>query len=465
MVLLSALVLALGYVTTYVLVRRELQENALASLQSRTDELRPAVRRLAAASPNATGRLGAGLRKLRVDLRAGLRITDLRAVLVAPDGTVQDAGLGTSFTLPAALQSANLHPDQLLAGQDVSGRTGNTVFLAIPARNVGGRRLVVIATDPVETKVLSRATPWLLLAGAIVLLLAAAVAVWLARRLTRPIREIERAATQLGGGDLSGRADLPPRTDADLAALGDTLNTMAAQLETSRGSQRAFLLSVSHDLRTPLTSIRGYAEALADGTLDDADPDARKRAATVIGTEARRLERLVRDLLDLARLDSREFSLRPRPCDATEVVRDAAEAFAPQAREIGLELVVAPASAAPAQLDPDRVGQIVANLVENAMKYATTKVDVAAEVGNGDLTIVVSDDGPGIPTDAHQEVFTRLYTAREAPGRAVGTGLGLAIVQELAAAMGGHARAESPGSGGARLVVTLPATRAETAAV
>src|SRR5204863_70831 len=98
---------------------------------------------------------------------------------------------------------------------------------------------------------------------------------------------------------------------------------MAAQLEESRGSQRAFLLSISHDLRTPLTSIRGYAEALADGTLDDADPDARRRAATVIGSEARRLERLVQDLLDLSRLDSREFSLHPRPCDAAAVVNDA----------------------------------------------------------------------------------------------------------------------------------------------
>src|SRR5207244_7408582 len=152
-------------------------------------------------------------------------------------------------------------------------------------------------------------------AGVVVLLLAAAGAIWLARRLTRPISEIERAAMQLASGDLSGRADLPPNTDTDLAALGETLNAMAAQLEASRGSQRAFLLSISHDLRTPLTSIRGYAEALADGTLDDADPEARTRAATVIGAEARRLERLVRDLIDLSRLDRREFSLQPTPSD------------------------------------------------------------------------------------------------------------------------------------------------------
>ena len=143
---------------------------------------------------------------------------------------------------------------------------------------------------------------------------------------------------------------------------------MAAQLEQSRGSQRAFLLSVSHDLRTPLTSIRGYAEALADGTLDDADPDARKRAAAVITAEARRLERLVRDLLDLSRLDSHEFSLKPRPCDFSEIVRDAAEAFSPQARELGLDLHVQAASALPVELDPERLAQIVANLVENAVE-------------------------------------------------------------------------------------------------
>src|SRR5207342_2446691 len=161
--------------------------------------------------------------------------------------------------------------------------------------------------------------------GLVVLALAAAVAVWLARRLTRPIHEIERAAQQLATGDLSARAAVPLSTDDELAALATTLNEMAAQLDAARDSEHAFLVSISHDLRTPLTSIRGYAEALADGTLDDADPEGRARAATVIGAEARRLERLVRDLLDLSRLDSREFSLSPRPCDAREVVRDAAE--------------------------------------------------------------------------------------------------------------------------------------------
>ncbi len=503
-VFVAVVVLGLSYATTYVLVRRELQQNALDNMRSRASELRPLVARLSSGSAD-TGILGSRLRALRTSLRAGLRITGMSAVLVGPDGTVLEFGTGSVFVLPPPLSPSDLDPAALLAGAEVSGRHGNTVFLALPARALPRRELVVIATDTVDTKVLSRATPLLLLAGAAVLLLAVAVAFWLARRLTRPIREIERAAGELARGDLSGRVDIPPGTDNELAALGATLNTMARQLEESRGSQRAFLLSISHDLRTPLTSIRGYAEALADGTLDDADPDARKRAASVIGAEARRLERLVRDLLDLSRLDSKEFSLHPRPCDATEVVHDAAMAFAPQAQDLGLTLRVLPGTSVPAELDPDRVAQIVANLVENALKYATSAVDVAvvhnpnvggpnvggpnvggpnvggphvggphvggpnvggANVrGHGELAIVVTDDGPGIPTEHLPHVFRRLYTVRAATSRAVGTGLGLAIVQELASTMGGRALAETSPAGGARFVVCLPVTPAPVAAI
>ena len=456
MLLVAIVVLGLFYATTYLLVRRELQENALTNLQQRTTELRPLVIALAESSPSGTG-LGPRLRQLRRDLRASLKITDLTAVLIAPTGDVNTIGTASVFSLPPGIVASDLHSDVLYGARPVSGRHGNTVFLAIPARLIGRQRLVVIATAQVETKVLSRATPLLLLAGIAVLLLAVGVAIWFARRLTRPIRELERAAGQLASGDLSGRADIPPGTDADLVALGTTLNTMAAQLEDSRGSQRSFLLSISHDLRTPLTSIRGYAEALADGTLDDADPEGRKRAATVISSEARRLERLVGDLLDLSRLDSRQFSLNPRECDAAEVVKEAALAFEPQARELGLELRVLPSNPAPARLDRDRLGQIVANLVENALKYATSIVEVSTDLHGGELAVVVTDDGPGIPPDDLAKVFTRLYTVRATPGRAVGTGLGLAIVQELAAAMGGLAAADAPATGGARIAVSLPA--------
>jgi signal transduction histidine kinase len=138
-------------------------------------------------------------------------------------------------------------------------------------------------------------------------------------------------------------------------------------------------------------------------------------------------------------------------------VRDAAEAFAPKAHELGVSLSVVPGEALPVDLDPERLAQIVANLVENALKYASTTVEVyVAPHGAGHVAVVVTDDGPGIPRDKLALVFERLYTVRETPGRAVGTGLGLAIVRELAATMGGRTWVEAPGDGGSRFVVSLP---------
>ncbi len=441
----ALVVLVLSGIATYGLVRRSLQQHALSDMRDRSSDLAAIVK-----SNDFTDRPAQRF-------RIGLRAADMQAVLVAPAGTVV-ANL-PNYQLPSSLRPADIDPAALLAGEQVSGRRGNTVFLAIPtATHVRASELVVIATDEVDLTVLHDALPLILLAGLIVLAIVALISIWLARRLTRPIHVIERAAAQLATGDLSARADVPPTTDGELAALAHALNDMAAQLERARGSEHAFLLSISHDLRTPLTSIRGYAEALADGTLDDADPNDRKRAATIIGAEGRRLERLVRDLLELARLDAHEFSLTPRGCDATEVVRDAAEAFRPQAHELGIELSVLSGGVLALDLDPERLAQIAANLVENALKYAATRVEVyAAPQSDGQVAIVVVDDGPGIPADQTAHVFERLYTVRQTPGRAVGTGLGLAIVRELAAAMGGSARVEDAPGGGTRFVVSLPA--------
>jgi signal transduction histidine kinase len=440
----AIVVLVLSGVATYVLVRRSLQQHALDQMRARSADVAAVVQ-----SNDFTARPAQRL-------LIGLRAADMQAVLVNPAGAVLDL---PNYHLPSSIDTADIRTDELLAGRQVSGRRGNTVFLAIPTQtHVGRRTLVVVATEEIDLTVLHDALPLILLAGLVLLVGVVLLSIWLARRLTKPIRRIEQAAAQLATGDLSARASLPPTTDDELVALAAALNTMAAQLEQARGNEHAFLLSISHDLRTPLTSIRGYAEALADGTLDDADPNDRKRAATIIGAEGRRLERLVRDLLDLARLDSRQFSMNPRPCDATEVVRDAAEAFAPQARDLGVTLDVVSGESLPVDLDPERVGQIAANLVENALKYAASRVEVyAARQDDGLVAIVVRDDGPGVPPDEMNRVFERLYTVRDTPGRAVGTGLGLAIVRELAAAMGGVARAEAAPGGGTRFVVSLPA--------
>jgi len=208
-------------------------------------------------------------------------------------------------------------------------------------------------------------------------------------------------------------------------------------------------------LRTPLTSIRGYAEAIADGTVEG--PDARIRAAEVISSESRRLERLVADLLDLARLDAHQFSLHPAPVDARAVVHDAVEAFGPAAAEIGVILEVESGDSVSATADAQRLAQIVANLVENALKFATTRVSVGVQAVDGIVELHVDDDGPGIAPNDLPRVFERLYTSRTVPGRTLGTGIGLAIVRELALAMGGDARVEPVDSVGTRFVVSFPA--------
>jgi signal transduction histidine kinase len=463
-------VLVLSAAAAAALFRQTSADSALNDLRQKAPTVSDAVGRLsefrqlnqpAAAATQAERRLGRNLRSIIANT---LRASDVSVVVVTPTGEVREgisALLGNEATkagltdLPKGLTPADLDPRALLTGKEQSGQQGGTVFVADPLQVVNGNTPVVVLTQQVETQPLGRAGPFFLLAGAVALVVAAIVAFYLARRLTRPLTAMGQTADRIAAGDLSARVDLGRHPDDELAGLARALDGMAAQLEAARGLERGFLLSVSHDLRTPLTSISGYAQAIADGTVEGREDQ--KRAAEVIGAEARRLERLVADLLDLARLDAHEFSLTPRPVDAAEVVGEATDGFRPSAREIGVELVVDRPGSAPVDADPERLGQIVANLVENALKYARTRVDVGVSANNGTLELRVDDDGPGIDADDLPHVFDRLYTSRPAPGRKVGTGLGLAIVRELSAAMGGTADVRVVDGRGTRFVVRIPA--------
>jgi two-component system sensor histidine kinase BaeS len=373
------------------------------------------------------------------------------------------AGAAAAVTaLPAGVTRADLDPVALAAGHVLSGSRGQIVWVAQPLTPEPEGTLVLIATRRIGFFALGRLGGILFVAAVVAALVGAAVSLWLVRRLTRPLQAMERTARAIAGGDLDARVGLPASdVDDELASVGAAIDTMAAELGRHRVLERAFLMSISHDLRTPLTSIRGYAEAVAEGAADD--EESRRRAATIIEAEARRLERLVADLLELARLDAREFSLHPGPIDVAEVARHAALALEPAAREAGLRLVVA-GEPGPlmATADPERLAQVVANLVENALKYAGTTVEVAVRPAppgpagaGGGVEIGVADDGPGIDPDDLPRVFERLYTSRRQPGRKVGTGLGLAIVRELVSAMGGHVSVAATAQGGTRFVVTL----------
>jgi two-component system sensor histidine kinase BaeS len=284
----------------------------------------------------------------------------------------------------------------------------------------------------------------LLLAGLVGVLFAATVSFFVARSIVRPIRRVADATRALAADE---RHDpLPTDGSSELAALARAFNQMTEQLEASREAERNFLLSVSHELKTPLTAIRGYAEGLADGAFD---PD---EAARTIVLEAGRLERLVRDLLDLARMNRAEFSVRSEPVDLAETTREAVGRHEASAREFGVELRAAGAETW-VEADRDRLLQVASNLVENALREtpAGGAVTVTAEPAR----LVVADTGPGIPAADVPHAFERFYLYdKVGKDRPVGSGLGLAIVKQLATAMGGDVQVES-GPAGTTFTVSL----------
>ncbi len=369
-------------------------------------------------------------------------------VALYPNGTIRGP-------LPAGVTASDLDVPRLQQGRQTSGHTAGLLgYTAVPTplNRAKGFVPVLVITRQIHNPV--NGLRYFALVGAIVLVIAALVAAGLARRLTRPLVAAVQTTRQIASGDLDATVPVGPHDDPEFAQLAESINTMGANLVRARDQERQFILSVSHELRTPLTSIRGYADAIIDGATDD--PGA---AAAVIGAEAGRLERLVQDLLDLARLDADRFSLELGTVDVAAVVGQVVDGFRPRARELGLELALAPGSDQPlwVEADPDRLGQIVANLVENASSFAERRIDVGAGVVAGSPVVWVADDGPGIPADQLSRVFERHFVSDRVSGRRVGSGLGLAIVAELSAAMGATVRAESPGPGGrgTRMVVWL----------
>jgi two-component system sensor histidine kinase BaeS len=233
---------------------------------------------------------------------------------------------------------------------------------------------------------------------------------------------------------------------------------MAEELGKARDAERAFLLSVSHELKTPLTAIRGHAEGLSEEVLTPVE------AGGVISREAMRLERLVRDLLDLARLNHRRgFSVERADVDLGEVVQETALRYEAQARVYDIELSASAEPGSRALGDHDRLLQVLSNLVENALRITPPGGSVAVKAEPGRL--VVADTGPGLDAAELPHAFDRFYLYdRYASARKVGTGLGLAIVKELVDAMGGSVEVRSTKGGGTTFVVRLPAAAAPVAA-
>jgi two-component system OmpR family sensor kinase len=271
-----------------------------------------------------------------------------------------------------------------------------------------------------------------------------------ARVIARPVRHVADASRSLAEG--ISPDPVPAEGSAELVQLATSFNEMAHQLEVAREAERNFLLSVSHELKTPLTAIRGYAEGLDEGAFTAAE------AARTIREEARRLERLVRDLLDLARMNRREFTVHHATINLAQVARETVRRYQVEARAAGVQLTAIAPEPAWVDGDPDRALQVVANLVENALRSTAPGGSVHVHVRPGMLE--VTDTGVGLAPEDLPHAFERFYLHDRAggnpDGRRLSSGLGLAIVRELCERMGGSVEVRSTLGQGTTFTVRLP---------
>jgi len=291
--------------------------------------------------------------------------------------------------------------------------------------------------------------------GLIAMLLSLVLAFAISRSVADPLQKIVLAARNYP----AEANPVPPRGPREVRDLAQAFNSMVQRVDNSQRSQRDFVANVSHELKTPLTAIQGFAQAILDNTADS--PEARKQAAQIIYDEAGRMHRMALDLLDLARLEAGTADLNMSAVDAGVLLRGIAEKFSLQAQKAGIDLQVNIPDDLPALLgDGDRLAQVFTNLVDNALKFtpANGRVALSAKSAGAWMDVEVADSGVGIESEALPRLFDRFYQVdpSRAGGEGHGAGLGLAIAREIAQAHGGKIGVRSSVGHGTTFTIRLP---------
>lgn len=292
-------------------------------------------------------------------------------------------------------------------------------------------------------------------ASLIGLLVAFILAFLIMRWISHPLLAMATAAVKVALGDFSTRAAV--RGPAEIQTVAIAFNEMTARVELSQQAQQDFLANVSHDLRTPLTSIQGFAQAIMEGVADE---DTSRHAATIIYSEASRMSRMVSELLDLARIQAGRMDMRRQAVHLDKILRNVGESLAIRANEKGITLALAIPELPRIAGDGDRLAQVFTNLVDNALKHteASGYVTLTAFLDNpsGGVLVHVQDTGEGIPTEDLPRIFERFYQVDKSRAKRAGTGLGLAITREIVQAHAGRIWVESETGKGTRFSVWLP---------
>ena len=409
---------------------------------------RTTLSRLADAA-QATADTGVNATVSQARARRVLAAVKVQSASITGDGTVHTA----STLIRDGVTAADV--GQVLAGRSLSVTRhvdGSRVLIEARGTPAGGIVLAQRRAD--ATAAGDTAVRRILLALLIAVVIAIVLGLAVAIRISRPLHRTAQAARALAAGHRD--VAVAPEGPSEVAEVGAAVNTLAGALSHSEARQREFLLSVSHDLRTPLTAITGYAESLADGVIP---PEQAADVGAILLTESRRLTRLVADLLDLARLDAQEFRIDPTLVDLVALCRAAAEVWSARCAAAGVDFALQlSVQSAPARTDPTRVRQVLDGLLENALRVTPAGRPIVLAVRVDDaVEVEVRDGGPGLAEADLAVAFQRSVLYERYRGvRQVGTGLGLAIVAGLVGRLGGTVEAGHAPEGGARFTVRLP---------
>jgi signal transduction histidine kinase len=311
-----------------------------------------------------------------------------------------------------------------------------------------------------------RAGTTLLLSLAIALALALVLGGWLARSVLRPIQELRRGMGLVAAGDFEPDLRIPVDRGDELGDLGRSFRWMAEQLRELERLRAEFVSVASHELKTPLSVIKGYVSLLEDGIYGEV-PEEQKKVLAQIGDQGDRLARLVQQLLDVSRFEAGGARLHIQPLALRSFLQDLKDSFEPLAVQSEIDFRLETDSSLPDSIgaDPDRLNEVVGNLLSNAFKFTPRQGTIVVKAHRGMrqddsmVIIEVCDTGVGIPPEKLPRVFEKFYQVEnDAQPLSVGSGLGLAISKEIVEAHGGTISAESKVGRGTTFRVFLPAT-------
>jgi signal transduction histidine kinase len=379
------------------------------------------------------------------------RAVDESGAIVSEGGAFAQAG---SETRPPG---SDFILENVIIEKDVLTTTKDTADGFVTTQTVE-QRLVVEqeirqATEAEGAEFLANVQQAALIGVIIAAIVAILVGTWLFRQITRPLEELRSAAQTLADGDLSVR--IPVSSPDEVGKLAVAFNDMAAEVERHEALRRQMVADVAHELRTPLSVMRGNIEAMMDGLLQPSQGELSE-----VHHEVLRLARMVEDLRTLSLADAGKLHLAMEPLDAGELVRTAVRRMTPlaKAQDVAIQ-AEAPDRPVPIRGDEDRLQQALMNLIDNGMRHAPAGGSVEVETGqaNGKAFLAVTDDGPGIPADELPNLFDRFWRGDKSRSRGGGgSGLGLAIVHQIVTLHVGEVSVESPPAGGSRFIITLP---------